>query len=408
MNVGPTLGKSPLTLNVQPLRQTRARLSSPTSFASHGIVSMNTRQRFAVIRRRNAFTLVELLVVIAIIGVLVALLLPAIQAAREAARRTQCTNNMKQVMLSMLNHESALKAFPSAGIVPWPRIENYLSGPGGSPFGPEKQGMSWMFQILPYLEGSAIFNRKTIAELEEISVPFFNCPSRRGPTQTTELSERGTGKYPYVSDYACAVPFRSRSQLNIPLTAPVNIYFRISGVDTEACNSENFWGTKAAATAQVTAPPPNHAASTDFAGFWGVVIRSNWYATAPGVGHSTGYYTRISFAQITDGSSNTIVLGEKRLNPALYDIGGWHDDSGWASGYDPDVLRSTECLMTPDGPDNGQRQMGFRFGSAHAGVMNAGFADASVKSLKYDIDPELFNRLGHRSDEEQAIDVGSL
>src|SRR3954465_194955 len=70
----------------------------------------------------SGFTLVELLVVIAIIGVLVALLLPAVQAAREAARRTQCKNQVKQMMLSMHNHESAKKVFPSGGIGPWPDI----------------------------------------------------------------------------------------------------------------------------------------------------------------------------------------------------------------------------------------------------------------------------------------------
>ena len=100
-------------------------------------------------RRTSAFTLVELLVVIAIIGVLVALLLPAVQAAREAARRNQCKNNIKQIMLSMHNHESAKKAFPSGGNVPWPILENYLSGPGGSPYGPAKQGLTWTYQLLP-------------------------------------------------------------------------------------------------------------------------------------------------------------------------------------------------------------------------------------------------------------------
>src|SRR3954452_9596518 len=67
-------------------------------------------------RVRQGFTLVELLVVIAIIGILVALLLPAIQAAREAARRNQCTNNLKQLSLGALNLESTYKQFPSSGL----------------------------------------------------------------------------------------------------------------------------------------------------------------------------------------------------------------------------------------------------------------------------------------------------
>src|SRR5437870_6822317 len=93
-------------------------------------------------RARAAFTLVELLVVIAIIGILVALLLPAIQAAREAARRTHCMNNVKQIMLSMHNHVSARGVFPGGGIGPWPAIQNYLTSPNGPPYGPDKQGLS--------------------------------------------------------------------------------------------------------------------------------------------------------------------------------------------------------------------------------------------------------------------------
>src|SRR3954466_1017991 len=98
--------------------------------------------------QRCGFTLVELLVVIAIIGILVALLLPAVQAAREAARRTQCTNHIKQMMLAMHNFESAKKIFPSGGILWNAAIEDYLTDSlnipkpnptKGAPLGPERQ-----------------------------------------------------------------------------------------------------------------------------------------------------------------------------------------------------------------------------------------------------------------------------
>src|SRR5450755_1750874 len=105
---------------------------------------------------RRGFTLVELLVVIAIIGILVALLLPAIQAAREAARRTQCKNNEKNIGLAILNHVDTFKVFPTGGaryLQTGFGIEQNIEG--GKPLGPDRQGLGWAFQILPFMEETA-------------------------------------------------------------------------------------------------------------------------------------------------------------------------------------------------------------------------------------------------------------
>src|SRR5262245_40847933 len=99
---------------------------------------------------RRAFTLVELLVVIAIIGILVALLLPAIQSAREAARRSQCQNNLKQVSLAFMNFESSQKQLPSGG---WGFLWTGDPDMGNG----EKQPGGWAYTLLPYLEDSAVF-----------------------------------------------------------------------------------------------------------------------------------------------------------------------------------------------------------------------------------------------------------
>src|SRR5206468_2967086 len=189
---------------------------------------------------RIGFTLVELLVVIAIIGILVALLLPAIQSAREAARRSQCMNNVKQIMLSMHNHVSAKQVFPGGGIGPWPAIQDYLTSPNGPPYGPDKQGLSWGFQLLPYLEGEAVHDIRTEKQMEQCAISMYYCPSRRRPTQWANVNPATLG-HPYLMDYVAAVPARSRSQVG---DATFNSWVTQSAgqPDTNGCITEEFWG----------------------------------------------------------------------------------------------------------------------------------------------------------------------
>jgi len=346
---------------------------------------------------RRAFTLVELLVVIAIIGILVALLLPAIQAAREAARRSQCMNNLKQVMLSIHNHVAAKGVFPGGGIGPWPSIQDYLTAPNGAPYGPDKQGLSWGFQILPYLEGSAVYDLRTEQQMEKTAIDMYYCPSRRRATQWTGTNPK-TGGHPYLMDYAAAVPARSRGQVG---DATFNDWLKQNPgqPDTVGCLREEFWGASGTPVQIADVVPKD--SIRNWAGYWGVMTRSN--LSVNGANRiTTGFYTKITFAKITDGTSNTLVLGEKRLQPANYDVGDWHDDKGWSDGWDPDMLRVTICLFQPDGPTDAAsvRMAGFRFGGPHPGGMNSAFADGSSHFVQFDIDRETFNRLGHRSDGE--------
>jgi prepilin-type N-terminal cleavage/methylation domain-containing protein len=375
-------------------------------------------------RRSAAFTLVELLVVIAIIGVLVALLLPAVQAAREAARRTQCVNNIKQMMLGMQNHESAKKAFPSGGVAPWPRIEDFLTdskqgvenvNTTGTPLGPDRQGLSWAYQILPYIEGGGLFNLKTTDGIVAASVPMYHCPSRRAPT-------RYLGFQAYLMDYAAAVPFRTAGEMGATTYAAALKPQADWG--HQACAAQQMWSASAGGPRfQKDLEAKTAAGSTtaatlgnSYAPSMGVIVRANHCTLCKPGQERTGFYTRISFNQITDGSSNTMVVSEKRIQPQLSATGAWYDDRGWSDGWDPDTLRTTICIpsadqdypMNADGSEGPQAAaVAYQFGSAHVAGINAGFADASVRTLNYDIDVEIFNYLGHRAD-DQLIDEGTL
>jgi prepilin-type N-terminal cleavage/methylation domain-containing protein len=139
---------------------------------------------------RKGFTLVELLVVIAIIGVLVALLLPAVQAARESARRTQCSNQLKQMGLAIHNHHDTLNQFPTGGLYPWSPEMN-----DGKNLGP-----GWAYQILNFTEQAAVYERAQkdgIDAVRPVALKMYFCPSRR-------MASYQAGRA--LMDYASATP----------------------------------------------------------------------------------------------------------------------------------------------------------------------------------------------------------
>jgi prepilin-type N-terminal cleavage/methylation domain-containing protein/prepilin-type processing-associated H-X9-DG protein len=276
-----------------------------------------------VSQRRHGFTLIELLVVIAIIAVLIGLLLPAVQKVREAAARTQCQNNLKQLGLAFHNHHDQLNFFPSGGLG-FDSPPTYL---GGSPAVGQAQLAGWGFQILPYIEGDNVWKAGAVVAIGTPNRLFF-CPSRRGP----QVVIRNDTYSP-------------------PVAGGASIAYALC--DYAASNRE---GT-------------------------GVVRQ-----ILP---------TRM--AEITDGTSNTLLLGDKRLN--LYYLGQpqTDDNEGYTVGWNSDTIRRTERGPRPDFSDLTGDGDG-RFGSSHPGRFNAVFADGSVRPISYTVNDIVFEYLGNRSD----------
>ncbi len=374
--------------------------------------------------RKRAFTLVELLVVITIIGILIALLLPAVQAAREAARRMQCTNNLKQLGLGWMNHESAYGFLPSGGLG-YRTVEIADLGVGRLQMG------GWTYQILPFIEMNTLFmlgsdgknldylaangptTTMTNGSIERARTPLatFTCPTRR-PTNLTPAkngswtADNGAGgqtpAYKQVthSDYASCggdVAFAAKDPYSPPPLGP--------------------WGPDAKwselkAYRDGTTPWPD------------VVNRYSLIWTGVSFWHSA-----ITMAQIRDGTSNTFMVGEKYVNADHYnDCLDGGDYEPIFMGEDDDRIRTTwyahgsdkdgDATVGVSGPWTGDwtdetptaDAVGPRqdtnwqdprcsiFGSAHSNGFNMCMCDGSVHMINYTIDLPTYRRLGNRSD----------
>jgi prepilin-type N-terminal cleavage/methylation domain-containing protein len=321
---------------------------------------------------RKAFTLVELLVVIAIIGILVALLLPAVQAAREAARRKQCMNNLKQIGLASQLVLDTYKVFPSAGIGPHPDIKLR----GNSVLGPTEQEIGWGFQILPFIEEQAIYNLRgpnpsateiLAVDVEKVIgtkiIPFYNCPTRRAPTPTSALD-----KYHFLMDYASSIPSHAHSDSTTPPKFNYGEYI---------CFNPN-------------GPHDRNESGAIKCSALGIIVRAPRYGTP----------TKVS--QVVDGLSTTMMYGEKWLNRDHYDSGDDWDDRGWTDGYDWDIVRSTASPPRPDDskPDGTDPYM---MGGAHSNGFQACFGDGAIHFISWDVDPITYNRWGNRRDSNVVV-----
>jgi prepilin-type processing-associated H-X9-DG protein len=353
--------------------------------------------------------LVELLVVIAIIGILVALLIPAVQAAREASRRTTCKNNLRQIGVACLNHLDTRKHFPSGG---WGH--DWTADPNRG-YGPDQPG-SWIYNVLEYVEEgklrangkgqattSAAFKTSSIA-LHQSALATFQCPSRRraqpypaawGPPDTDEIKEQ-----PWLAEIAHTGGVAKSD------------YAANSG-DSRAFSGDRFYR------------PDSYAA----------IDPSKW--TPTNICRPTGnpsldefvelcqtgvmyYRSTLKPGQINDGTSKTYLVGEKWMPVDGYEGTADEETPGFTAGdnqsmytgYEWDNHRVTwnpdspqpkeEFQPAPDSDDGGGNGPERRFGSAHSSTFNAVFCDGSVHSISYDIDPVSHRALANRFEGEVA------
>ncbi len=326
----------------------------------------NRRNRCIGRRAFSAFTLVELLVVITIIGILMSLLLPALQGARESARRTQCSNNLSQIGKATLEHVAQYEFFPTGG---W----GYCwAGDPDRGFNAQQPG-GFFYNILPFLEQKNLWQSgagqpastkaATLAQAVATPLGVYVCPSRR----LVQL-------YPYTDG-----GFVNTSPKQPALTGKS---------DYAGNGGDEITGDTG----------PGSLAQGDSGTFV--------WPSSPSISAGITYFrSTVRMANITNGPSQTILAGEKYLMPDAYFNGADPaDNDAWDLGFDWDVLRwgcVPPALDTPGFSDPSA------YGSAHPTGFGVVFCDGSIHVLSYAIDPTLFQNLTNRAD-GVAIDPTKL
>lgn len=307
-------------------------------------------------RTARGFTLVELLVVIAIIGALVALLLPAIQAAREAARRNSCSSNLKQIGLAVQSHHDSQRVYPA----------------GRDRF--DQKGVSWAFRLLPYLEAKNVYQAfaKGVEVFDKLNssamrtpIEVYACPSRRPASADRDFDNND------------AAP-------TVRAAAALGDYAACAGVDyMNGCIAV----TKGKDTGELI---------TD-------------YRVDPAESGAIFSASETKEQWVTDGLSNTLVVGDKHKpqtpdvdNPDLlhYEQG----DTAFLAGDTPHTIFAGTGTGIAAGPNDGARN---KFGSEHPDQSQFVFLDGHVKALPASIDLKVFNLLGSIGD-DQVIPDGAL
>ncbi len=316
-------------------------------------------QRARLQRSKNAFTLVELLVVIAIIGVLVALLLPAVQAAREAARRSQCSNNLKQIGLAMHNFHDTNSALPQ----------------GASAIQSNVKGGTWAALILPFVEQQQhydVFNLEvpmsdpSNADARRLVVPVYLCPTDPGseePVNDKHHANVVLQEVSRISYFGSMGPTHIDSCADCPIRQPRE--------DNYCCRLSWSFGSL-----------PNTRLEVVPGQFPGMICR---------------WPRQVNFKEVTDGLSNTFLVGETVSEHCGFNGAFVNNFSVTSTAISLNLLEADEGRNT--GPALA-RACGFK--SYHPGGAQFVMGDASVQFIQEFIDYQLYNELGSRNGGEQV------
>jgi prepilin-type N-terminal cleavage/methylation domain-containing protein len=334
----------------------------------------------------KGFTLVELLVVIAIIGILISLLLPAIQAARETARRMECSNHLKQMGLAALTHESTQKYYPSNG---WGL---YWIGNPDRGFGRNQPG-SWMYSLLPFMDYKSIFNmtKGTTGPTRSAAgkamcatvIGTFNCPTRRNSVLYPIGGWVQEQLYPLCSD-----------------TEKTDKLDMVARSDY-ACNGGTAYADPS------SGEPPDYSGF----GYWGPATISEFLANPTGweklssakkpnkidyVVDGVCYAgSKVSMKDIKGGTSHLLLFGEKNVCPSMYyDAQDGGDNETMYMGDNADTVRFADYAPARDRTGVSGY---YNFGAAHPKTFNAVFCDGSTHSISYDVDLNVFKVLLKRN-----------
>ena len=296
--------------------------------------------------RRSGFTLIELLVVIAIIAILIGLLLPAIQKVREAAGRSTCQNNMKQLGLAAHNYENQNRRFPAAG-------ENYgtctsaLNGAGSKVV----TSMNGFIHLLPYLEQSALYNRL------DLNAPFIVLTTYLYNANGTQGSS--TQNLPFMSMELSA--FRCPSDNGNPSINSPNIYSPSTG-NTGSLSNYDF----------VTVVNSEYS------------VCNVWKNAASNARYISGESSKTKVTDITDGTSNTLMFSETTVGGSGKNgaTSGW-GYRGWVQqGINPGYGGINNWVVTAGVTKVGTLKNWGYAGSMHPGGQNFVMGDGSIRFLK--------------------------